>query len=836
MADFDYGTPSDPFEPEPKKQEPFSFDLGAAPAEIPEIPFTEAAHAQVVRPLTPRRMGDVLEKKMLPAIEGEQKRAEDDRLSKLAGAKMELGNMEPWMQKALAASGSAADAMTAGVFPYIPAALAKGAGKFGVPGYERYADMPLVEAKKEAERKVGAASTIEPGYAAAGTTGGILLGAKTLPAVAPARGPAISGGLTGGVYGGISGGAAEGDIGDAVKGAIVGTLGGAVAAPILERVTSGLTRMFFGGKPVVDRSGALTEEAMAAARAAGLTDQEIATLAPQLRQAFERRGVTPAAAAEAPFGEFNITPKRGMVTGDAAQLEREARYGNYAPQAQQAAQAAQEVAGGSVAAGAQPSVRDAVADAVAAGNREAAALQSAYQRGYAIAENTPGEFTRESISNLGDKIMRSLGSDPKNLTIVGNDAAIKAAQKLDSIVGAKTPVTPTPIPGSNANVTFVVHRTFQTVEQGRKALNQALRAATDAGDRRAIRRLIDEYDRRIEQNINNGAFSGNPNVIYDWLAARRLYSEYQGRFGIRKSGEDAGQLMRNVLDGTKSADDVGNAMFNFATSGDADLKRQAVKTMLQLRRALGPNSPELDTIKRSYMQQVMTPRIPSRAAGATNEAATGPADFARVATNIDAMLTGKGSEFSRRFLNPAERGAMARYADVMRRAGQVAPEETASRLRMWGNVALATAPAVVGTAITHLAEVDPKLAAVLSAAGSVPGAVRLVKGTAPVQTYLANRPPANVGRPYRYPAGRTALPLAATAEPGLEENVKDADIQLREYADKLRGRQGRASGGAVNLMALSKAAKKQVTQSTEALLNESDDTVARALEVANKHI
>jgi hypothetical protein len=49
-------------------------------------------------------------------------------------------------------------------------------------------------------------------------------------------------------------------------------------------------------------------------------------------------------------------------------------------------------------------------------------------------------------------------------------------------------------------------------------------------------------------------------------------------------------------------------------------------------------------------------------------------------------------------------------------------------------------------------------------------------------------------------------------------------------------RLGRATGGAVNLMALSKAAKKNVTQSTEDLLNESDDTVARALEIANQHI
>jgi hypothetical protein len=50
------------------------------------------------------------------------------------------------------------------------------------------------------------------------------------------------------------------------------------------------------------------------------------------------------------------------------------------------------------------------------------------------------------------------------------------------------------------------------------------------------------------------------------------------------------------------------------------------------------------------------------------------------------------------------------------------------------------------------------------------------------------------------------------------------------------GRTPRATGGAVNLMSLSKAAKKHVTRSTEDLLNESDDTVARALEVANKHI
>jgi hypothetical protein len=66
-----------------------------------------------------------------------------------------------------------------------------------------------------------------------------------------------------------------------------------------------------------------------------------------------------------------------------------------------------------------------------------------------------------------------------------------------------------------------------------------------------------------------------------------------------------------------------------------------------------------------------------------------------------------------------------------------------------------------------------------------------------------------------------------------EQNI-EAQRQQKERLGKAR--EGRATGGAVNLMALSKAAKKQVTQVTEPLLNESDDTVAHALEIANKHI
>jgi hypothetical protein len=78
--------------------------------------------------------------------------------------------------------------------------------------------------------------------------------------------------------------------------------------------------------------------------------------------------------------------------------------------------------------------------------------------------------------------------------------------------------------------------------------------------------------------------------------------------------------------------------------------------------------------------------------------------------------------------------------------------------------------------------------------------------------------------------------IANTLITGAKQPVQgNADQEGRSLT--IRGpREARATGGAVNLMALAKAAKKHVTQVTEPLLNESDDTVAHALAVAGKNI
>ena len=122
------------------------------------------------------------------------------------------------------------------------------------------------------------------------------------------------------------------------------------------------------------------------------------------------------------------------------------------------------------------------------------------------------------------------------------------------------------------------------------------------------------------------------------------------------------------------------------------------------------------------------------------------------------------------------------------------------------------------------ASVDPAFAQFLAQKPSMENALKLqglLKSTkyAPQATFMGQKTSVEQPQPEK------------TTEQLYEE------MQNRPKELTIKGqRPARATGGAVNLMALSKAAKKHVTRSTEDLLNEDDSTVARALEVANKHI
>jgi len=122
------------------------------------------------------------------------------------------------------------------------------------------------------------------------------------------------------------------------------------------------------------------------------------------------------------------------------------------------------------------------------------------------------------------------------------------------------------------------------------------------------------------------------------------------------------------------------------------------------------------------------------------------------------------------------------------------------------------------------ASVDPAFAQFLAQKPSMENALKLqglLKSTkyAPQATFMAQKTPVE--------------------QPQSEKTTEQLYEEMQNRPNVLtikRQRPTRATGGAVNLMALSKAAKKHVTRSTEDLLNVDDSTVARALDIANQHI
>ena len=794
----------------------------------PPSPTGREMAADVFRPLTPKRMGEYLTQKTLPQFDEGQRRLEQERAAKLPAAQWETKNLSPTMRKALAAAGSAAQGMTADTFAYIPGVLAKGLGKAGVSGYESYADMPVVEAKKALERKIAAASALEPGYGLAGQAGGLALGAATLPALLPSKGAAVSGAATGTLYGGLSGGAQEGEVRDALTGALVGALGGAVLGPVIERTASGLTRLYTGGRPVVDASGSLTPEAYKLARQSGLTDEQVNLLTPQLRQTFESRGLTPAAAKEARFAEFGIEPKRGMVSDDPQQLAREARFGDYGKLADESAEAAKTMVGGG-----QVPLRTAVEDAISAGQKNAQSLKNAVSDAYAKAESVPGSFSRESLTNVGDRLLGLLARDEKALAFRNSELVQGAAQKLNSDLGSFLPTGDPAAPR-------IMWRNFRAVEEARKGLGQNLEAARNNTDRAGMRRLIHEFEDYIENSINSGAFSGDRSVSSQWALGRKMFSDYQNKFGVKKTGEEAGTLMRSVLDGTKTADQVGNMMFNFASSGDATAKREALKVFFQLQRALGRGSPELETIKRSYVQQMMTPTKKGENFTAK--------DFADTAKQIDSFLKGSASDFARRTLTKEDMSMLARYADVMRMAGKSPQSITPEALGPLAQAISVVAPVTAAAASYSLGAIHPILATMLGAAAAVPARVGAIRGSEYMAKRAANLPPRSEGRPYQFPSVRTGIPLTAAAVPELEEGVSAVSKDLGDAFQRARpvtitpDRPQRATGGRTGgmtadmLIAAAERAKKTIGKDTEALLSTPDASVARALALANQKL
>jgi hypothetical protein len=741
-----------------------------------------------------------------------QQQARDEAQAKAAYERMTRSTLPESVQQAVSGLGSYGRAFAPGVFEYLPALGAKALGKLGVRGYEQAAEAPISDLRSRARAIEEEAAAKYPKTAAAGTVGGLGAGIATLPTVTKLPffgrlGTMGSGAATGALYGGVSEGAEKGTLEGAGLGAGLGLVAGGTLSPLVEKALSGTAALAGVGRPVVDQAGNLTQEAINIARGAGLSDAKIAELTPELIRTFSQRGLTPAAAREAPFARFGIEPKRGMVSEDPMQLKREFQYGSYEPIAQQAATGVESMLGGS-----QIPLRDAISQAVDRGAQEAARLKSSYEQAYRTAGEAPGSFSRESLTNIGDKLLGGMAKDETALAYRGSDHVQSAAKKLNENLGQFLETGDPAAPR-------IMWRNFRAVEEARKGLNQYLSSATDKTDRAGMRRLINDFDQHIEDSINNGAFSGDRSVSGEWRNARRLFSQYQDKFGYKKSGEEAGSLMKQIIEQQKTPEEVGNMMFNFASTGEASAKASALKTYSQLKRALGPNSPELRQIEQSFLQQLMTPVKEGEKAS--------PKMFAETAKQIDSFLKGSQAAFANKILGEEDRRVLQLYADTMRQAAISPKDLTPEKMSRITKFMYDAAPAVASAALYSLGNIHPVLAAGVSIpVGWASRFAALRSGELAAQR-AANLPPETVSRMYDLPAVRRAVPLM----------YEGAQQQAHG------GRIGRATGGGIGrgmtaqmLIAAVERAKANGQKSTESLLEAPDEHIVKALKVAKENI
>lgn len=185
-----------------------------------------------------------------------------------------------------------------------------------------------------------------PKTALAGTVGGVVGGAVTLPAIGSAArlGRVGQAALTGGVYGAAGELADSKDLGQAaIAGGVGGTLGGAGGYAIdklVPIVAPVISRMIGRGVPFRDAAGNVTAEGQAALREVGVDAAQIPQdVMAQIEQAFAAKGASPAVAREALAGEFNVPLSRAQATLDprAAMLEQGAAAGTRGGKAEEIA-------------------------------------------------------------------------------------------------------------------------------------------------------------------------------------------------------------------------------------------------------------------------------------------------------------------------------------------------------------------------------------------------------------------------------------------------------------------------------------------------------------------
>lgn len=454
--------------------------------------------------------------------------------------------------------------------------------------------------------------------------------------------------------------------------------GGGAAGELLAPAIRGLRELFRRSPGLIDRTtGQVTQEGLEAIQQAGIDPRQITPeFLDNLTSPDIRRGQGFEAALRAQTGEFGIPSSVGQRTREpgALSLEEEARRGLIGRQAQEVASAfdvqqretTRRAIGdiGEGFGGAVPETPAAAGQAFQRGlareeERGTRAITQAFQN-VDIGGVFPRGIPKQLFDDLGARINENLGT--QQLSTRRTPTALAAAKFLDDFSQGRVrqPTVRLLRQGARGKPPQI---SFDTV---RRDINNFVGDAVEPADVRATVAIKRSYNDWIENLANSALQSANPSEFAKLQSAIGLTRSVKSLFEQQGKTDDAGRLIRTILDRADSPEGAINVLFptNFRSAP----KRGSVAATERLKTILQKEQPDAwHALRQAYWLRIS--RGPQGAIFRDTPVTRRELDtaFGQVERNINDAFKNQQSLVGVLF-SPGERNRMKSFAKAMRRA------------------------------------------------------------------------------------------------------------------------------------------------------------------------
>lgn len=389
--------------------------------------------------------------------------------------------------------------------------------------------------------------------------------------------------------------------------------------------------------------------------------------------------------------EFGVPLSRGQATGDIKQqaFEQAARHEARGEAAGKVMRGFDERQGDAISAaqqgvsarlGGQALPSDEMGASVAQGLKaRAEGFRSSANDAYKSAASKEALIGTDEVSRLGHSVGQRLEAAGINLDTYGNYPGSQSAMNiLKRVSGFERQPSAAGVMAGAGDDVQVVAQSLSGIEQARKALLKVKPA--NAEDARALKEIRGSFDEWLDDAVNQKLFSGDPTALADLKTARNLWSQYKG---MTNGKTDSTKIIAKIVNEERTGQEVASWLLNASNSGMAG---RAQRVALEVKKHLGPNSPEWEALRQAAWSQMTSPK-------------TGQGPQA-VSTSVNKFLTGEGAPLAKALFSADEIGQMQKLAGVMKMtvADPKATNPSKSGYEIMRSLAGTASPTVAGAA------------------------------------------------------------------------------------------------------------------------------------------